>query len=171
MPYFDQDMGILHVMFYQVFDTHDTVIHTWSVQVQKHVQIRMDAQQKYIESLLETACRIAAEQIAGSGAASRIQDSCNNAPKEVPMTNGTNLNAAAFHHMSLCSTMEVENHGEKHFNLVNMENSTFYEKLPDLKLNKPCWIFKEMACLLANCKFSRYSRGRTFAALFFHFPR
>lgn len=33
-------------------------------QVQKHVQIRMDAYEKYIDSLLATACKIASEQIA-----------------------------------------------------------------------------------------------------------
>ncbi|CAL9072589.1 Ubiquitin-conjugating enzyme [Musa troglodytarum] len=34
------------------------------VEVQKHVQIRMDAYQKYIDSLLARACKIASEQIA-----------------------------------------------------------------------------------------------------------
>uniref|UniRef100_A0A0E0LZH7 HTH myb-type domain-containing protein n=1 Tax=Oryza punctata TaxID=4537 RepID=A0A0E0LZH7_ORYPU len=37
------------------------------VEVQKHVQIRMEAYQKYIDTLLEKACKIVSEQLASSG--------------------------------------------------------------------------------------------------------
>lgn len=37
------------------------------VEVQKHVQIRMDAYHKYIDSLVDKACKIAQEQISSAG--------------------------------------------------------------------------------------------------------
>ncbi|KAG0452070.1 hypothetical protein HPP92_025881 [Vanilla planifolia] len=37
------------------------------VEVQKHIQIRMEAYHKYVNSLLEKACKIASEQIASAG--------------------------------------------------------------------------------------------------------
>jgi hypothetical protein len=36
-------------------------------QVQKRVQIRMDALQKYIDTILENACKLVTEQFASSG--------------------------------------------------------------------------------------------------------
>jgi hypothetical protein len=36
-------------------------------QVQKRVQIRMDAHQKYIDTILENACKLVTEQFASSG--------------------------------------------------------------------------------------------------------
>nr|CAB3453078.1 unnamed protein product [Digitaria exilis] len=45
-----------------------TLFHLKShLQVQKRVQIRMEALQKYIDSILESACKMVTEQFASSG--------------------------------------------------------------------------------------------------------
>lgn len=84
------------------------------VQVQKHVQIRMDAHQNYIKSLLEKACKIASEQITAS--ASGPETAGNDDLADLVSMGTSSVSSSGFHQTTAAS-----------------EGMTFYQKLPNLR--------------------------------------
>nr|AIA59799.1 myb family transcription factor APL [Lycoris radiata] len=83
------------------------------VEVQKHVQIRMDAYHKYIDSLLDKACKIAHEQISSAGLNNPFMCS-----SSVP------LSTSSFHQISVDEKSSLSLIGDGQF---------FYQKPPQLK--------------------------------------
>ncbi|ONM21437.1 Protein PHR1-LIKE 3 [Zea mays] len=74
-------------------------------QVQKRVQIRMEAFQKYIDSILESACKMVTEQFASSGFSISDPDLPEISPGGVVMCGGPTdtLSSSVFNQLSVSS--------------------------------------------------------------------
>ncbi|KAJ0988176.1 hypothetical protein J5N97_006532 [Dioscorea zingiberensis] len=97
------------------------------VEVQKHVQIRMDAYQKYIDTLLEKACKIATEQIAASGYNTSASDLSDMVTRV--MIPSDPLSPSAFNQLSM-GGMTVHSPGHP-----ATEGRYFHQKFPELRRN------------------------------------
>ncbi|XP_008794716.1 protein PHR1-LIKE 2-like [Phoenix dactylifera] len=101
------------------------------VEVQKHVQIRMEAYHKYIDSLLEKACKIASEQIASSGFNGTGHDLPDLATG-VMCSPSDPLSPSVFHQLSL-GAISLHSPGGKTSPSSAIEGQSFYPKAPELK--------------------------------------
>ncbi|XP_074573232.1 protein PHR1-LIKE 2-like [Curcuma longa] len=73
------------------------------VEVQKHVQIRMDAYQKYIDSLLAKACEIASDQIASSNCFASTEHGLPDMPTRTICSSSDLLTQSVLHQLSASS--------------------------------------------------------------------
>ncbi|KAJ3693212.1 hypothetical protein LUZ60_008692 [Juncus effusus] len=106
------------------------------VEVQKHVQIRTEAYQKYIDTLLEKACKIASEQIAGFNASE----------PDLPDLTGSvlcsqqpdPLSPSVYRQLSVGSiSLHSPNSNNNDENNRGFEGQMFFQKPPELK-RKSC---------------------------------
>ncbi|KAG1364282.1 protein PHR1-LIKE 2 [Cocos nucifera] len=105
------------------------------VEVQKHVQIRMEAYHKYIDSLLEKACKIASEQIASSGLNATGHDLPDLATGIICSPSDP-LSPSVFHQLSV-GAISLHSPGGKTSPSSAIEGYLFYQKAPEVK-RKPC---------------------------------
>ncbi|XP_064948581.1 protein PHR1-LIKE 3 isoform X4 [Musa acuminata AAA Group] len=106
------------------------------VEVQKHVQIRMDAYQKYIDSLLARACKIASEQIALNSFGTAEHELPDMTPRVVCPPSSP-LSPSILHQLSV-SSINLQSPGCKTSPSSSaIEGQLFCQKPPELK-NKPC---------------------------------
>jgi len=91
------------------------------VEVQKHVQIRMDAYHKYIDSLLDKACKIAHDQISSAGLNNPFMCS-----SSVPLSPST------FHQISVGGISLQSPEAKSSLSSIG-EGQFFYQKSPELK--------------------------------------
>ncbi|XP_073001769.1 protein PHR1-LIKE 2-like [Typha latifolia] len=99
------------------------------VEVQKHVQIRMEAYRKYIDSLLEKACKIASEQIASSGFNIAEHD-LPDPSTGVTCSSSDPLSPSVFHQLSMGS-ISLHSPGGKTSSAI--ESQFFFQKPSELK--------------------------------------
>lgn len=103
-------------------------------QVQKHVQIRMEAYQKYIDTLLEKACKIVSEQLASSG----FSISDNDLPElsgGVMCGSADTLSSSIFHQLSVSPINLHSPEGKP--TPSGIEGQMILQKSPELK-RKSC---------------------------------
>ncbi|CAD5190901.1 unnamed protein product [Musa acuminata subsp. malaccensis] len=106
------------------------------VEVQKHVQIRMGAYQKYIDSLLARACKIASEQIALNSFGTAEHELPDMTPRVVCPPSSP-LSPSILHQLSV-SSINLQSPGCKTSPSSSaIEGQLFCQKPPELK-NKPC---------------------------------
>ncbi|XP_038983885.1 protein PHR1-LIKE 2-like isoform X2 [Phoenix dactylifera] len=106
------------------------------LEVQKHVQIRMEAYHKYIDSLLEKACKIASEQIAASGFNATGHDLPDLATGIICSPSDP-LSPSVFHQLSV-GAISLHSPGGKTSPSSAIEGYLFYhQKAPELK-RRPC---------------------------------
>ncbi|CAL9155131.1 unnamed protein product [Musa hybrid cultivar] len=102
-------------------------------QVQKHLQIRMDAHQKYIDSLLAKAYKIASEQIASNGFSMTKQEAPDMATRAISspsLLHQLSLSSVNLHSSS-CKTSPSST------TAATIEGQFFYQKFAELG-NQPC---------------------------------
>ncbi|GJN34248.1 hypothetical protein PR202_gb22895 [Eleusine coracana subsp. coracana] len=73
------------------------------VEVQKRVQIRMDALQKYIDTILENACKLVTEQFASSGFSISDHDLPELSPGGIMCGPNDTLSSSVFNQLSVSS--------------------------------------------------------------------
>ncbi|WOL19211.1 protein PHR1-LIKE 2-like isoform X2 [Canna indica] len=106
------------------------------VEVQKHVQIRMDAYQKYIDSLLAKAYKIASEQVASNGFSAATEPELPQMAARAICPPSDPLSPSVLHQISV-SSVNLHSPGCKTSPSAVIESQFFYQKPPELK-NKPC---------------------------------
>ncbi|XP_042402171.1 protein PHR1-LIKE 2-like [Zingiber officinale] len=105
------------------------------VEVQKHVQIRMDAYQKYIDSLLARAYKIASEQVASNSFPATEHDLLD-LPSRAVCSPSDILSPAVLHQLSM-NPVSVPSPSCKTLPASATAGQFFYQKPAALK-NKPC---------------------------------
>uniref|UniRef100_J3MWA7 MYB-CC type transcription factor LHEQLE-containing domain-containing protein n=1 Tax=Oryza brachyantha TaxID=4533 RepID=J3MWA7_ORYBR len=106
------------------------------VEVQKHVQIRMEAYQKYIDTLLEKACKIVSDQLASSGFSISDNDLPELSGGGGVMCGSTDtLTSAIFHQLSV-SPINLHNPEGKPMP-SGIDGQMILQKSPELK-RKSC---------------------------------
>ncbi|XP_064955049.1 protein PHR1-LIKE 2-like isoform X1 [Musa acuminata AAA Group] len=105
------------------------------VEVQKHVQIRMEAYQKYIDSLLAKAYKIASEQITSNSFNTTEQELSDMATRVICSPSDP-LSQSILHQLSV-NSINLQSPGCKTSSSSAIEGQFFYQKPHELK-TKPC---------------------------------
>ncbi|KAG6532097.1 hypothetical protein ZIOFF_005935 [Zingiber officinale] len=105
------------------------------VEVQRHVQIRMDAYQKYIDTLLVRAYKIASEQVA-SNSFPVTEHELPDRPVRAICAPSDILSPAVLHQLSM-NSINMPSSSCKTLPHSTIESLFFYQKPSELK-NKPC---------------------------------
>ncbi|THU73800.1 hypothetical protein C4D60_Mb04t26670 [Musa balbisiana] len=108
-------------------------------QVQKHLQIRKDVHQKYIDSLLAKAYKIASEQIASNGSSTTKQEAPDMTTRAI-CSPSEPLSPSLLHQLSM-SSVNLHNSSCKtspsSTTATTIEGQFFYQKFAELG-NQPC---------------------------------
>ncbi|NP_001149202.1 myb family transcription factor-related protein isoform 1 [Zea mays] len=106
-------------------------LHEQVEQVQKRVQIRMEALEKYIDSILESACKMVTEQFASSGFSISNPDLPEISPGGVMCGSTDTLGSSVLNQLSV-SSIDSHSPGGKP-SPSGMEGPTLLQKSPELK--------------------------------------
>lgn len=101
-------------------------------QVQKHMQIRMEANQKYIDSILDKAFKIVSEQL--SGISISDQDLPDLASAGVMFSPADPLSPSVFHQLSVSSVSLLSPGGAKALPYVSQKATELKRKSRDTLL-------------------------------------
>jgi MYB-CC type transfactor, LHEQLE motif len=104
-------------------------------QVQKHVQIRIEAHQKYMDTLLEKACKVASEQIGFNATEPELPQLTGSAP--VMYSQPDPLSPSMYHQLSVGSINLHSPTGTGTKVSTGIEGQFIYQKPPELK-RKSC---------------------------------
>lgn len=114
-------------------------------QVQKRVQIRMDALQKYIDTILENACKLVTEQFASSGFSISDPDLPELSPGGVMCGPNDTLSSSVFNQLSV-SSIDSHSPGGKPSPSGIEGPPLLLQKSPELKRRSSWAVSTEYGC-------------------------